>query len=258
MRILHGGFRRRQLSWQHHPVHRLRIVVSKTREIFTSTNGTLNEHRDVGTTTEDLKVLSGRLQISATSSDLVLARLCLRCSEMADELLVALEGLAAKRKYRAYQSIRKTLKALWGQENIHRLEYRLAGFRQELTLHVTVELKYALTKYKQISKAKLGIIGVQIKRLDIRQQTSFQNLDNTTKQGMERILRTLEDQKDQYSRHHTRANRRIEGLPYQKRAQVDSRDRIRSIQARETKRAHRYPYRLWKTTISGRDLRCRQ
>lgn len=24
MRILHGGFRRRQLSWQHHPVHRLR------------------------------------------------------------------------------------------------------------------------------------------------------------------------------------------------------------------------------------------
>lgn len=36
----------------------------------------------------------------------------------------------------------KALKALRGKEKLENLEERLAGFRQELTLHITVELRY--------------------------------------------------------------------------------------------------------------------
>lgn len=116
-------------------------VVSKTREVYTSTTGGLREHEDIGIITKDLKGLNGRLQ---TSTDPVLDKLCTRCSEVAEELLVALARLAVKGKHNAYQSFRKTLKALWGKEKLRGLEDRLAGFRQELTLYIIVDMRSAL------------------------------------------------------------------------------------------------------------------
>lgn len=117
-------------------------AISKSRQIHASVNGTLKEHDDLETITTDLKDLSVRLQASAGPVDSALERLCIRCQEIADELLKALESLCVKGKYTRSQSLRKALKVLWGKEKLKVLEERLALFRQELTLHVTVELRY--------------------------------------------------------------------------------------------------------------------
>lgn len=117
-------------------------VISKSRQIHTSISGTLKEHDDLECLATDLTCLSGRLQASIGPVDPVLEQLCSSCNEVADELLKALEHLGVKGKYTRSQSLRKALKALWGKEKLEVLGKRLAGFRQELNLHITVELRY--------------------------------------------------------------------------------------------------------------------
>lgn len=118
-------------------------AISKSRQIHASVNGALEEHEDLEIVTTNLKDLSVRLQTPAGPVDSVLEQLCIRCREIADELLKALESLCVKGKYTRSQSLRKALKVLWGKEKFKVLEERLAIFRQELTLHITVELRYS-------------------------------------------------------------------------------------------------------------------
>ena len=129
-------------------------AISKSRQIHTSISGTLKEHADLKGLTTDLKDLSGRLQASSGSVDLVLEQLCSRCREVADELLEALESLRVKGKHTRFQCLRKALKVLWGQEKLRKLEERLAGFRHELNLHITVELRYHDSCLQLISRYK--------------------------------------------------------------------------------------------------------
>ena len=117
-------------------------VISKSRQIYDSISGTLKEHDDLGCLTADLKGLSGRLQSCAGPVDPVLEQLCLRCMKVADKLLKALADLRVEGKHTRFKSLRKALKALWGKEELRLLEESLAGFRQDLTLHITVELRY--------------------------------------------------------------------------------------------------------------------
>ena len=118
-------------------------AISKTRQIHASISGTLKEHDDLESITNDLKDLASRLQASTEPVDWVLEQLCSSCSEVADELLKSLKYLGVKGKPNRSESFRKTLKVLWGKEKLKILEERLAGFRQELTLHLTVELRYS-------------------------------------------------------------------------------------------------------------------
>ena len=117
-------------------------AISKTRQIHASTSGTLKEHDDLEGISTDLKDLTSRLQTSTEPVGSVLGQLCSSCSEVADELLKSLKYLGVKGKLRRSESFRKALKALWGKEKLRSLEERLAGFRQELILHVAVDLRY--------------------------------------------------------------------------------------------------------------------
>ena len=97
-------------------------VISKSRQIHGSITGTLKENDDLEGLTGDLKCLSGRLQTLAGPVDPVFVQLCSSCSEVADELLAALNHLGVKGKHTRSQSLRKALKALWGQERLRSLE----------------------------------------------------------------------------------------------------------------------------------------
>ena len=117
-------------------------AISESLQIHASTSITLKEHDDLECLTIDFEDLSGRLQASAGSVDSVLEQPCSRCGEVAEELLRAREHLGVKGKYTRSPSLRKALKALWHKEKLTILEQRLAGFRQEMTLHITVNLRF--------------------------------------------------------------------------------------------------------------------
>ena len=119
-------------------------VVSKSVEIYSSASGTLREHNDQESITNDIKSLSSIIRDgeSAGPSDPMLQRLCTQCIEVAEELQAALDDHKIKGNHKKTESIRKSLKALWGKEKLLALEERVSSFRQELTLHVAVDLRY--------------------------------------------------------------------------------------------------------------------
>jgi chromosomal replication initiation ATPase DnaA len=117
-------------------------LISKSTELYRSNEGVLVENIDVETATTHLVLLNNKIKDAATTaSDDALRRLCESCQSTADELLAALERLKLSSKQDRWKSIRKALRNVWSKEQIRELEGRLARFREELNLHVIVDLR---------------------------------------------------------------------------------------------------------------------
>ena len=119
-------------------------LVLKVRELRQSATGTLAEYKDLEKITIDLSILCGRLPLSVGLTDPALESLCSRCAEVAGELSVALKAVAIKKNHSRSQIWGTAIRSVWRKEKLQALERRLAGFRQELILHVTVDLGYDL------------------------------------------------------------------------------------------------------------------
>ena len=115
-------------------------LVLNVRELRQSASGTLADYHDLEKITIDSSILSGRLQLSEGLTHSALDSLCSRCAEVAGELGVALEVLAIRENRTSSQTGRAAIRSVWRKEKRQALERRVAGFRQELNFHVTVEL----------------------------------------------------------------------------------------------------------------------
>lgn len=92
-------------------------AISKSRQIHASVNGALEEHEDLEIVTTNLKDLSVRLQTPAGPVDSVLEQLCIRCREIADELLKALESLC-QRQIHTVPEPQKGVEGIMGQRKV--------------------------------------------------------------------------------------------------------------------------------------------
>jgi hypothetical protein len=117
-------------------------LVAKSTELYRSSEGALAENIDTETATNHLVLLSNKIKDAATiASDDALRRICESCKSIADELLATLNKVKVNGKQERWKSIRKALRSVWSKEQIRELEGRLARFRQELNLHVIVDLR---------------------------------------------------------------------------------------------------------------------
>jgi hypothetical protein len=117
-------------------------LISKSTELYRSSEGALAEHIDIETAINHLVLLNSKLKDAATTTgDGALESLCISCGTTADNLLAALDKVKVKDKQHKWKSIRKALRSVWSKEEIGNLERRLAMFREELTFHVVVDLR---------------------------------------------------------------------------------------------------------------------
>jgi urease accessory protein UreF len=117
-------------------------LISKSTELYRSSEGALAENIDTKTATNHLVLLNSKLQNAATTAgDSALESLCKSCGTAADELLAALDKVKVKGKQDKWKSIRKALRSVWSKEEIEELERRLARLKEELNLHVVVGLR---------------------------------------------------------------------------------------------------------------------
>ena len=79
-------------------------------------------------------ILSGRLQLLGSLTDPALDSL------FTGELRVALEALATKKNRSRSQTRSAAIRSAWRKEKLQALERQVAGFRQELNLHISVNL----------------------------------------------------------------------------------------------------------------------
>lgn len=118
-------------------------LIAKSTELYRSSEGALAENIDAETAAKHLVLINNKIQATVTAvSDEALKRLCESCRTTADELLAALDKVKVNGKQGRWKSTRKALRSVWTKEKIRELEGRLAKFKEELNLHIVVDLRY--------------------------------------------------------------------------------------------------------------------
>jgi hypothetical protein len=126
-------------------------LLVKSREIYESASGASMDNSQLEAITKDLEGLNARLrkplpsQQSLDDSDISLVKLGEQCASVAAELIHALEELKVRgTTHLRWKSFRKALKGVWKREEIEAITARLQNCREELNLHVLVNLRYLL------------------------------------------------------------------------------------------------------------------
>jgi protein-arginine kinase activator protein McsA len=118
-------------------------LIAKSTELYRSSEGALAENIDAETAASHLVLISDNIQTTASSfSDEALKRLCESCKSTADELIAALNKVKVNGKQNRWKSMRRALRSVWSKEKIHELDGRLSRFKEELNLHILVDLRY--------------------------------------------------------------------------------------------------------------------
>ncbi|KAI9854448.1 MAG: hypothetical protein M1813_001242 [Trichoglossum hirsutum] len=165
-------------------------LIAKSVQLYQSSDGVLTENIDTETATNHLIRLNNKLENAAnTTGDKALEALCESCSAVAAELLIALDKLKIHGKKEKWKSMRKALRSLWSKEKIQGIEKRLASFREELNLHIVVNLREQVSRFTLEQSTQLKDLDATIRKiLDaiINQQDVFQEALHTRT-----VIRTL-------------------------------------------------------------------
>jgi hypothetical protein len=130
-------------------------VVSQTRQIYKSVNGTLSDKVFIEALTDDLVALATNLEQSSPNTDsekydgylsedsVALGDLCRRCKLIAADLLSKLERVKVKdgSANRNWQSFKTALRATLGREEMDRLASQLSEIRSEIEFRVLLNFR---------------------------------------------------------------------------------------------------------------------
>jgi hypothetical protein len=117
-------------------------LISKSTELYRSSEGALAENIDIEMATNHLVLLNSKLKdAAAATGDSALENLCKSCNTAAEKLLAALAKVKVNGQQQKWKSMRKALRSVWSKEEIGELERRLSKFREELNLHIVVDLR---------------------------------------------------------------------------------------------------------------------
>jgi len=125
-------------------------LISKSREIYNSADGTAGEIIALETLTKKDIALYFQLSTSLRSPGILsalpkeeqqLEDFRIQCTEIATELLEALDQLKIKGPPGKWKSFRKALKTVWGKKKLEAMEKRLAAFNSMLTRHIVIDTR---------------------------------------------------------------------------------------------------------------------
>jgi uncharacterized protein YyaL (SSP411 family) len=111
-------------------------IVTKSKEISSSTSGFTVEAVHSGRLTERSKCLCDGLSTNTSTSDSGIGKLSRNYANVAEELLQAFAKAQLKDPKTKWNSLRAALKAVWGSDRIEKLALRLREYREQLILEI--------------------------------------------------------------------------------------------------------------------------
>lgn len=135
-------------------------LISKGKEVYKSTNGTLATHLEIELIYDDLWAIAGSLAVHAPPSpadstdtlhspapninDDQIYRLATSCQAVAQDLLSIVRDLRLDpdARHRKWQSFRQAVKSIGKQSRIDELSDRLSTFRGELMIRLVAILRW--------------------------------------------------------------------------------------------------------------------
>ena len=122
-------------------------VVSKSIDIYRSSDGQLIEHNEIDEVTKALSASARRIDqlitnsASRTDAEIEQEQLGVKCREIADKLVEVLNKLKSSGRPGKWRSFRQALKAAWNEDKIAGLEKRLDRYRQQMIANIVETLR---------------------------------------------------------------------------------------------------------------------
>ena len=125
-------------------------LVSRSQELYRSSNGNLSVNEELSLITTTLLKLITKLRRPLALEELTtsdgddyqaLTALCDSCAQLAEELLTRLQSLKISGKFKMWRSIQQAIKSCWAEKDLDSLFKRLAVFRQSIETHILVGLR---------------------------------------------------------------------------------------------------------------------
>jgi tetratricopeptide (TPR) repeat protein len=165
-------------------------LVSKSAELYRSSEGALAENSDIETAINHLVLINNKLKDAATTTgDSALQSLCKSCGTTADQLLAVLDKVKVKGKQDKWKSIRKALRSVWSKEEIEELGRRLERFRGELNLHLTVDIRWVWMLLRIGYANKNLLCREEVRQFTREGSNRLKDLDITTKRIVDAIIK---------------------------------------------------------------------
>jgi hypothetical protein len=134
-------------------------LLKKGRQISSSVDGQLLDHKALRIITTSLQELTNNLIVTAslqehtknstssssgsklTSTERQLQQICTGCSEASTSLLEALQTLHMQEKRGVWRSFRQALNCIWSEDKINALSARLEQYRRQIDTTLLVSLR---------------------------------------------------------------------------------------------------------------------
>jgi len=124
-------------------------LIKETQAVWNASTKSQDEIEELKGIALDLMRINDELVSS--SSDLALdddvQGLCKQCSEVAQQLIDALNKLIRKSN-RKWESFMKALREVWTKEEIERLVKRIAEFRELISNHILLSFRYSFAIFR--------------------------------------------------------------------------------------------------------------
>lgn len=170
-------------------------ILAKGAEIHRSLDGSLRENVEVESIARDFMKLNYRLIESLPHDDdgptacrssnkelsideQALQSLAQACSNIANELLEKLEKLKLRGDKKRWKSLYKALKSVWNKSELDDLLERLSRYREELELHLLVNIKSVFDMHL-LSSSDTDSLRAQIDVKAFNEAEIFEKMDRS-------------------------------------------------------------------------------
>jgi hypothetical protein len=121
-------------------------IVLTALKIYKSPSGTTEDGFDANLVADNIFTLKSKIESNLaqplTSEDEQLLALGKRCVDTADEIVTLFRSKLVHLKSPGFLiATKEALRLAWKKEDIEKLQSKLASFRQELALHILVDLR---------------------------------------------------------------------------------------------------------------------
>jgi hypothetical protein len=125
-------------------------LLSQSRELYRSTQGSLAADDELHLVTVDLRGLILKLRSSpdhgSQDASQEFRKICAEAVRLAEEILARIDGLKVTEKHRAWKSFQQAIKSAWSQRETDGLIRRLSRLRQALETRILLSLRYVPRK----------------------------------------------------------------------------------------------------------------
>ena len=145
-------------------------LLSKSRELYISADGSLTANRELEIITNDLtKICEGLVDPDSTiklkkpsGAEVALTTLSKSCKDLGDEFLGLLQDLKVRGRHKKWTTLYQAVRTVYKEKKIGLYEERLNNHRSQISTHLLSLLRYFTSFSKELTRLNFPIANIKV------------------------------------------------------------------------------------------------